>query len=100
MIWLWVLVPLLSLPLIVFGFSGDMNVAALIFGLGWFLVVLAPTIRQIDHNIGAGSCREYGVNAGREVQFFDNSYFDYGCYVKTANGWVDRDKVGEFEVRP
>lgn len=60
----------------------------------------APTVRQMDHHYGSRACYRYGDHVEREVRYITNSYWDYGCYVRTDSGnWVERDKVTETELR-
>jgi hypothetical protein len=105
MIWLWVLLPTVLFVLAAWLFVVSMDdfeerwLGAALLAMIVGFASLVPTIRQINHNIDSRACRQFGENSGREVAYFDNTFLDYGCYVRTELGWVPRTDISEVELR-
>jgi hypothetical protein len=56
--------------------------------------------RQMAHDMGKQACAAWGRNIGREARYIDNTYWDFGCYVRTDSGnWIPREDLAEIEVR-
>lgn len=54
-------------------------------------------IRAADVQAVKGRCANYAEQTGAEAEFKQFGFFDYGCYVKTDDGWVKREDVVKVE---
>lgn len=80
--------------------AGLMLVASLLTFMG-FAVVLGVTVaREYDLSHGPGKCAAYGRDTDRQVRWIQVSYWDYGCYVLTEDGWVPKDQIVKVERSP
>lgn len=61
-------------------------------GLGVIVGIRALTYERSQHN-----CVRWGEVTEREVKWVDINYWDFGCYTRTDDGWVERGKVVKVE---
>lgn len=75
---------------------------------GWLWGLFAVALIAWAVGFGAGSryvviryakanCAAWGAQTEREVRFIQPSTWDWGCYVHTSDGWVERGQIRKLE---
>lgn len=68
-------------------------VAAVVVGIIGVILGLVVVDRQIEHHYQQEACKSYAAHVDQPVEWWDQTFWNYGCYVYIDGLWVEKDNV-------